>query len=121
MPRKSWTAPSSRDVMTNGRTQLRRQPAKPLRQEVDDLLCRLIEGQVSHEQAAEWAGRTFNANPPSDGAFDADPGLYETLAVLLDLGPPWNAHAERKDFEKLLKRFRAPEPTRTRRKGSAGK
>ena len=91
-----------------------------LRQDLDNLLCNLIEGRVPHQEAAAWAARTFNANPPSDRDFEADLRLFETLAVLLDLGPPWSVHAERKDFEKLLKRFRTPEPTRTRRKGSGG-
>jgi len=91
-----------------------------LRQDLDDLLSRLTDGKASPDEAAEWAARTFEASMPNGHEFDADPRLWETLGDLMELGP-FGAVATRKDFERLLKRFRTPEPKRLRRKGSGGR
>jgi len=99
-----------------------REQLAPLRQDVDDVLCRLVEGTVQQEEVAAWAGERMNEQMPIDGhKWNADPRLWETLALMLELGPPWSVEAPPTQVKKVLKRFRTPEPKRVRRKGAGGK
>ena len=100
----------------------RRDQLAPLRQDVDELLVRLLEGTVQQEDVAEWAGHRMNEHMPIDGhKWNADPRLWETLAVMLELGPPWSVEAPPAQVKQLLKRFRTPEPKQVLRKGVGGK
>ena len=69
----------------------RREQLAPLRQDIDDLLCRLLDGAVQKEEVAAWAGARLNEHMPINGhMWNAGPRLWETRADMLDPGPPWN-------------------------------
>jgi hypothetical protein len=86
-----------------------------LRDDVEALLEDLIAEKVDHNVAAMWAGEQFNGLVLSGAdmprLFDEDRVLFETLALLTDLGPrlvPLEVKAG--SFERMLKRLRESAP-----------
>ena len=87
----------------------RTQSLPALRQDVDDMLCRLIDGTVSYDEAAFWAAEHLNQGMPKGREWHGDPRLWEALALFLDLGPHLvPVQAPPGHLEKLLQRFREP-------------
>jgi hypothetical protein len=87
-----------------------------VRDDVEALLGDLIAGEVEYEVAAMWAGEQFNEAVRSNEDIDADPVLFETLALLTGLMPRANPVVVKPGtFERMLKRLR--EPLAPRRKG----
>lgn len=95
-----------------------------LREDVEALLEDLIKDEVDHNVAAMWAGDQFNAQvlggTNMSRAMASDPILFETLALLTDLGPRFvPLEVKPGTFERMLKRLREPparrQGTRVRR------
>lgn len=86
-----------------------------LRDDVEALLQDLIADEADHNIAAMWAGEQLNGLLVSSSKvarlFDEDRALFETLALLTDLGPRLvPLEVKPGTFERMLKRLRESTP-----------